>query len=160
MDRHKTINIKRNARISKPSRNNNVLLLKFADPIVQCCIFIYFIMSLDAAVLQPSYRTLFLMLIMWQYGSALVNLFYKDNKPMRIQRIVYLLAITCYMPLFFYIEKHVKEYDLVIDELENTAIHLHQTITMGVALILAFWYSIICYREVKVLLTSFRQDQE
>ena len=160
--RYKTVKKKRGIKINRQSKTNNILMLKLADPIIQCIIFIYFIYCLDSDVIAPSYRTVLLLLVAWQAMSVFANMFYKDNKALRTERLVFLVVDGCYMAVFFLMEKLVipkKEISFGINELDDHYIHLYQTILMTGALIIAFWYNLICYREVKSLLSGVSQDR-
>lgn len=158
MSRQRTVKIKRGSKIYTQNRNNNVLILKVADPLVQVFIFIYFLYCLNAEVLEPSYRTVLLMLVAWQMCSAVLNFFYKDPKAQKVQRMIYLALNVCYMAAFFYLEKHLKDVSFGINETDDPFIHLQQVVLMGIALIIAFWYNIICYKEVRGLLGGTSRD--
>ncbi len=155
MSSQRTVKIKRGTKIRRQS-NNNAMIFKLADPIIQCCIFVYFLYCLDAAIREPSYRTVLLGLIAYQYGSAVLNflLMYRDPRLFRKERIIHIITISCYMPIFFFAEKHVKEYSFGINELDRPYIHLFQSIFMGIAIVIAFWYFYICYREIRNMLSG------
>jgi len=152
------VKIKRGRRYARQRGSNNVLILKLADPIIQCCIFIYFLFCLDVSSATP-YRSVLLGLIGYQYVSSILNFFFKDPKVLRKERIAHLIVITCYLPLFFFMEKNVKEFDFGINETDSPYIHLFQTIRMGIALAIAFWYFYICSREVRGLLASVTKEE-
>jgi len=159
MSRHKPVNIKRGIKINRQSQNSNVLLLKLVDPIGQFAIFIYFLYCLDANVFQPSYRSVLLMLVAWQMVSACCNLFYKDTKALRRERLAYIAVNVCYMALFFFLEKILPDKTIGINELDDPYIHVYQVVLMGGVFIIAFWYNVICYREVKSLLSGASKNR-
>lgn len=155
---YKSVHIKRGIKIRRQS-NNNVVIFKIADPIVQFGIFIYFLYCLDSNVQQPSYRTVLLLLVGWQIGSAFLNFFYRDTKALKTERLIYLAINISYMALFFFLEKYLPEKIFGINETDVPFIHRNQIFLMGGALIIAFWYNIICYREVKGLLSNITEER-
>ena len=144
--------------MQKQLKSSNVFMVKLFDPIVQVLIFVYFLYCLDAQANGLSYRTILFVLVGWQTISALFNLFLNDPKLLTKQRIAYLILNICYMATFFYIEKHVPEKDFGINETDIPYLHRNQTILMGGAIIIAFWYNVICYREIKGLMAGARKD--
>jgi len=159
MSRKRSAKIRRSSKITGRLKNSNVMVLKLVDPIVQSFIFIYFVYCLDSAVVEPSYRTVLLVLLSWQLLSAFLNFFLKDPKLLKTERTSFVLIIIVYMVMFFYVEGHVKERYIGINETDIPNIPLHQTILMVGAVILSFWYTIICYREIKSLLNSPNKNQ-
>ena len=155
---YKSVRIKRGIKIRRQS-NNNVVILKIGDPVVQFGIFIYFLYCLDSEVQQPSYRTVLLLLVGWQLMSAIANFFYRDTKALNTERLIYLAVNIGYMALFFFLEKHLPEKNFGINETDAPFIHRNQIILMGGALIIAFWYNILCYREVKGLLSNMTEER-
>ena len=158
MSRHKPIQIKRGAKMQKQLKSSNVFLIKLIDPIVQCLVFVYFLYCLDAEANGPSYRAVLLFLIGWQTVSALFNLFLNDPKLLKGQRLAYLIVNVCYMAAFFFIESHFSEKDFGINETDIPFLHRNQTLLMGGAIIIAFWYNVTCYREIKGLLAGANRD--
>jgi hypothetical protein len=61
------------------------------------------------------------------------------------------------MVLFFYLERHLKDKLIAIDETEEPYIHVYQSILMSGAVLLAFWYNVICYREIKSMLSGMKK---
>ncbi len=153
--RYRSVNIKRGTKIRRQS--NNIVIFKFVDNIVQFGIFIYFLYCLDSDA-QTSYRSVFLLLVVWQIMSAFANLFYRDIKALRTERLIYLAVNICYMALFFFLEQHLPEKKYGINEMDVPFIHRNQTFLMGGALIIAFWYNIICFREIKSLFAGVSKD--
>ena len=102
-----------------------------------------------------------LMLVAWQIMSALANFFYRDTKALRTERLIYLAVNLFYMGLFFFLEKRLagKEINFGINETDQPYIHLYQTLLMSGVVIIAFWYNIICYREVKSLMSGVSKDR-
>ena len=133
-------------------------MIKLFDPIVQVIIFIYFLYCLDAEANGVSYRTILFVLIGWQTISALFNLFLNDPKLLKRQRVAYLIVNILFMAAFFFIESHVKEKDFGINETDIPFIHRNQTILMGGAIIIAFWYNVLCYKEIKSLMAGANKD--
>ena len=127
------------------------MLLKLIDPIGQSVLIVFFLYCIDAEK-TISYRSVLMILVAWQIISVFINFFLGELKLLKNERILYLVTITLYMTFFFLFEHHVKEQFIALDEGVKATIPLHRVITMSIAIIIAFWYNIICYREIRTLL--------
>lgn len=152
MSSHRHSRSKRNTRAKNPEKSNNILLLKVVDPIVQSALLVFFLYCIDSEKHFP-YRTVLLFLIGWQIVSVLINFFLKGLKLLTIERVLYFATIIVYLIFFFFVERHVKEQFVPLDEGVKATIPIRRVIVMSIGVIIAFWYTFICYREVRSLLT-------
>lgn len=158
MSRHKPVKIKRSAKLNRQIKNSNELVFKLIDPIAQFLIFVYFLYALDSEQVGVSYRGILLKLVGWQVISAVINFFFTDPKILKTQRVAYIVVNTLYMAFFFYAESHFKETYFGINETDPAIIPLNQSLLIAGAIIIAFWYNIICYREVRSMLAGANKD--
>jgi len=127
----------------------NVEFLKLIDPLGQSLLFILFGYSLDSGI---SYHMVLLMLACWQLLSWAIHFFIKSFKVLKNERFFYIISSLVYLLVYVYITKKVKEnYIAVRDPQGLTQYPLHEIILVSIGLIIAFWYYVICFREVKVL---------
>jgi hypothetical protein len=152
MSSHRHSSSKRNTKAKNHGKSNNVLLFKLIDPIVQSALIVFFLFCIDTEKHFP-YRTVLLFLIGWQIVSVLINFLLRKLKLLTIERLLYFVTIILYLIFFFFVERHVKEQFVPLDEGIKAAIPIRRVIVMSIGVIIAFWYTFICYREVRSLLT-------
>lgn len=152
MSRSRSVKIRRSAKVTNHLKNNNIVLLKLFDPIIQSVIFIIFLYCLDSESHGISYRSILLLLVAWQLASSFLNFFLKDPKLLKMERISYVIVMTIYMIIFFIVERRVKEHYIGINETDIPNIPVYQASLMTGVVIITFWYNIICYREIRSLL--------
>lgn len=157
MNRSKSIRIRRSSKVTKQLSNNNILLFKLFDPIVQSAIIIFFIYCLDAEVQQPSYRLVLRLVVVWQLTSSFLNFFLRDPKLLVKERIAFVFAMVFYLIMFFFVERSIKESYIGINE-KDANIPVHQALLMAGLVILTFWYNVTCYREIKSLLGGVNRN--
>jgi len=148
MSSNRTRSGKPSSRGSKVKKNNNIQLFKLLDPIGQSIFFVFFLYTLDAQNHFPYKRALFI-LVTWQLVSVIINFFLVHLKQLRLERLLYLVTMVIYLVVFFYLNKHVKENFVALDEGLKANVPIHQVIIMTVGMIIAFWYNVICYREFR-----------
>jgi hypothetical protein len=138
---------------NKLAKNNNITLLKLLDPVVQSVLIVLFLYCIDDEKLFP-YRIIFFILLIWQAVSALLNFLLTGMKLLTNERTIYLATMCIYMLFFFFFERHVKEHFVAFDEISKPNIPLYRLITMTIAMAIAFWYNLICYREIRTMLSG------
>ncbi len=138
-------------KVNKLTRNNNIQLFKLIDPIIQSVLFIVFLYCLDSQS-HFSYRTIMLITIAWQLLSAFVNFIINDPKQLKLQRASYLVVIALFLVVYFYFERNTIETMIPLDQGLKPTIPLKQVILMSIAMIIAFWYNVICYREIRTIM--------
>lgn len=138
---------------SRHLKYSNVMVLKLVDPIVQSLLFILFIYSLDTSA-EFSYRQALNLLVGWQIVSSIANLFFNPPNQLRTERLICLLLIIIYMPVFFYFQRHLKEVWVQLRQAlyDDPTIPLYDIILESIAIIIAFWYYTICFREIRMLM--------
>ena len=141
-------------RINRRKVTNNLLVFKLMDPIVQSLLFIYLIYSIDTDSEVP-YHTVFLLLFSLQIVSLLVNFFIIEENQLKKERVFYLGVITLYIFSFFLIRKTVnpKYIDVIIGS-GPVKMDLNELILMSAAMVISFWYFVICFREIRGLLKA------
>lgn len=139
-------------------RANNILVAKLVDPVVQSLLFVFFIYCLDSDVDTMQYQTVITIIVFWQVISCVVNFILNHPEQMKVQRIMALIAMIVYYMAARYIMAHVQERQVVISLLNNVTINLYEAIIETGALVIAFWYYIICFREIRAMLTSVTNE--
>jgi hypothetical protein len=129
------------------------MVAKLVDPIVQSLLIILFVLTLDTDFDFSPRRALY-MIIGWQILSAVVNFILNVPTQLRRERIVYLVTIVLYMPLFFYLERHVNEIWITVRHGDDPTIPVYRIIFESVAIVISFWYYVICFREIRTMMGS------
>ena len=136
---------------NKLNKSHNIQLYKLIDPIVQSVLFIVFLYCLDAQS-HLSYRLIMLIALGWQMLSCVVNYLINDTHQLKIQRTGFLILAVIYLFVYYYIQHNVPETMIAPDKGFKATIPLKQVILMTVAMVLAFWYNVICYQEIRKIL--------
>ena len=84
----------------------NVEFFKLIDPVGQSLLFILFGYSLDSGI---SYNMVLLMLAAWQFASWGIHFFLKSVKLLKNERLMWLVTAIIFLPVYFYISRHVAE---------------------------------------------------
>ena len=126
----------------------NAEFFKLIDPIGQSLLFILFGYSLDSGI---SIHIIFLMLIGWQIASCAIHFFIKSSvKLLKNERSLYILTIAIYLPVYIYVTGKLKESFIEVRDARGLArFPAHEIIFTTIGLGIAFWYYIICFREIK-----------
>jgi hypothetical protein len=138
-------------------KSNNVMVIKLVDPIIQSLLFILFVYSLDTSA-EFNYRKALYMIIGWQLISSVFNFIINPPNILKKERLIYLVVICLYMPCFFYIEAHVTEVWLTLRPGDNPDIPLYDLILESIAGLIAFWYYVICFREIREMMGKIYAD--
>jgi hypothetical protein len=131
-------------------KNSNIQIFKLIDPVFQSALMIFFLFSLDTEK-SFSYRTALMLIIGWQVFSIFIHLLFTDTKLLRKERLFCFILIVLYFALHFYFEKNGNEQFFALNEYETPTIPLYSMALASYAILLAFWYNVICYREFKTL---------
>lgn len=123
-------------------------MFKLLDPVAQSLGIIFFIYCLDAHTHIP-YKWVLLVLIGWQLLSVLINFFFWNLKLLKIERILFLVSMVVYLGIFSFIERNVQENFVPLDAGLKPTVPMNRVILMTVGVIIAFWYTVICYREFR-----------
>lgn len=123
-------------------------MFKVFDPIVQSLLIVYFLYSLGSPGGIP-YTTLFFVIIGIQVVSAILNFFFQDPKISKNLRGVYLAIITFFLIFYAYFQNSVKERYIALDVGDAPTLPLHETVLMSVGILIAFAYTVLCYKELK-----------
>lgn len=134
--------------VSSNKKGSNHQMIKLLDPLVQSALFIFFIFSLDAQTHFP-YRYILALLISWQMLSAIINLIFFNQKQLLTERIAFLVTILVYAGYFLYSLRSAHENNPTNGTNFTTSGSTSQIILFSVGVLLAFWYTILCYREFK-----------
>jgi len=156
MSRQKHLSKKKNPGTRKNLKNNNVYVFKLADPVIQSLIFIFLIYSIDSEDATPV-RLVYYCLCGWQLLSWVINLFIRSIKQLTGERIFFLGTELIFLAIYFFVKKVVHEKNIHFMSAEDT-IPLYEVILLTCALLIAFWYFFICYREVRDLLKTEKGD--
>lgn len=134
------------------------MVVKLVDPIIQSLLFILFLLSLDTDF-DFSPRKALYMIIAWQIASAVMNFVLNAANQLRKERIAYLITTILYTPLFLFLERHVNEIWLTARYGEDPSIPVYQIIFESVAIIISFWYYVICFREIRGMIGKTSADE-
>lgn len=152
--------MKKRARYSKSKsqrksrKQNNFLLFKIIDPVIQSGLYVYIIYyGLDPSYYNP-FDKLMLLLPVVQLVSAIVNLFIKEKGLAQGKRVFFLVLMVAYTVGFHLAIRKIKEVYVGLDETETPTIPLYLTIFSVVSFVISFWYTVVCYIEIKGLLDS------
>lgn len=143
----------------KRIKTNYVTVFKLADPIIQGMLFIFFVYSLDEDFREVSYRTLLMLIIGIQLLSLVVNLLFNPPELLKKERLVYAGTIIAYLVLSWFITRNFKENYLEIRHGDFPKLPLREVILDTTAIIVSFWYNIICFREIKTMLKNFDEEE-
>jgi hypothetical protein len=138
-------------------RSGNVRIFKVVDPILQAVLIVSFICcDVDGTFYGFSYLSIVYALAGLQFISSIANLFFKKEEYgiLTISHIIYAIVIVPFM--YFY---HSKDFT------DNAAIPfgfgyipwIYTTLNVCVV-VLAFWYNIVCLREVKTMFKSYNEE--
>ncbi len=153
---------KRSSRRSKPRGNsiakaNNIRVFKLIDPICQSLLIIFCIYCLDSDSDTP-YQTILQIIVGWQVLSCLANFFLNPPDLLKKERVAWLITIVLYMVVYYLVGGHVKEQYIVVKQANNLTITLYDSILEAGAMIISFWYYVICFREIRGMLTSVTNE--
>jgi hypothetical protein len=137
-------------------RNNNVLVFKIVDPAVQGLLFVLYLLNLDTESDQP-YFLILLGLVFLQIISSIINFAVNPPDINKRQRIYYLIALT--FGIIFYLAFKGEVYFALKRGMPEN-IRFYEIIREGIIVIIAFWYNIICFTEIKASLKSWNNDEE
>lgn len=135
----------------------NILVFKSIDPVLQSLLFVFFLYCIDSETDIP-HRDILLYLSGWQLISGIVNFFIKDPEQLRTQRLVCMVTIVAYMTFFTYFVNNVPEHMIALSKTDKPNYPLHEILLSGIALVIAFWYNLICYRELRAMLKGADGD--
>jgi len=134
----------------------NVDFFKLIDPVGQSLLFILFGYSLDSGI---SYNMVLLMLAAWQLASWGIHFFFRSVKLLKNERLVWVLCAIIFLPLYYYISRHIPEKFIEVrDPMGLTRYPEHEIMLVAIGLIIAFWYYVICFREVRIIFKKFSAD--
>ncbi len=136
----------------------NIRLFKTTDPIVQSVLFIVFMGSIVSSV---PYKAVFLVLFSWQLLSAAAHFFFRRTTMLRTQRKAHMIVALAYVAAYIYVsvavpEKYVQ--DLTARGMEQFPVYSITLVALG--LCICFWYSVICFREIKRILKKTHGPSE
>ncbi len=137
-------------------RNNNVLVFKIVDPAVQGILFVLYLINLDTESDNP-YFLILLGLVLLQIASNIINFVINPPDINKKQRIYYFFAMA-FGIAFYFLFKGELYLSLKRGMPEN--IRFYEIIREGVIVIIAFWYNVICFREIKTSLKSWNDEEE
>lgn len=138
-------------------RANNILLFKLVDPICQSLLLIFLIYCMDSDT-ETSYQTVLDILVGWQILSAIANFILKPADSLKQQRISFLVTICVYLGLTMVILRGVTEKVILIKQANNLSLPLYASIAALGTMILCFWYYVICFKEIRSMLTSVTNE--
>lgn len=149
---------KKRSRGNRHKRANNILVFKLVDPIFQSLLFILFIYSIDTDYINNGgipYRTILMALIGLQFLSFVINFFIKEETQLKNERLLYLATLVIYFLSFYFIQRMVNpKYIEVITGMGKEKLDFTEIALMTVAIIISFWYFVICFREIRDMLKS------
>jgi hypothetical protein len=141
----------------KRSNSINILVFKSIDPVIQSLLIIFFLYCLDVET-EYSHQTVLLYIVGWQIASAIINFFISDPKQLKTERLVCLVVLVVYMPCYYFFLTHVTEKFIAINKVETPTLPLYEIIITAFVLLIAFWYNVICYREIKSMLKGVNNE--
>ena len=141
------------SRGSQITRANNILVFKLIDPICQSLLFIFFIYCLDSDT-EIQYQGILQIIVGWQILSCIANLLLNPPDQLKKGRLAFLVIIIVYMISSHFILTHVTEKIIVLKQTIKVSLPLYESISEAGTMILSFWYYVICFREIRAMLTS------
>ena len=145
------------SRSSQITRANNVLVFKLVDPIIQSLLFILFIYCLDSDT-EIQYQLILTLIVGWQILSCIANLFFNPPDQLKKGRMAFLITIVLYMTCAHFFLTNVHEKVVVITLANNIPINVYESIIQTITMIISFWYYVICFREIRAMLTSVNNE--
>jgi hypothetical protein len=135
------------------TKANNVLVFKLVDPIIQSLLIIFFVYCLDSDT-DIQYQGILQIIIGWQILSCIANFFLNPPDLLKKERIAWFIIILLYSGLYYFVGNHVHERFIVVKQANNSTIPLYDSIFEIGGMIISFWYYVICFREIRAMLTS------
>jgi hypothetical protein len=134
-----------------------VKIFKIADPIFQSVLLILLAYSFD----YTDYYKYFLPAILgWQMVSSIVHFFIRSKSKKKVERLIYFILVSFSVWVLFYFRTHMADpaYKNFMQAtwLEIPVPELCFVVTEGV---FAFWYYLICFREIRSVLKKFRTEE-
>ena len=132
-----------------------VKIFKILDPVLQSVFLILYFFYTDTNVKGTKYHLIIMTLLRWQTVSALIQIFIKFHKKLKLERWLFIAAVF----VFFYLYKKInlgfdESYLSVVTGRGPTKIGAHDFALMAFGIGLGFWYYVICFREVNALLNK------
>ncbi len=120
---------------------------KITDPIVQTILFLVFTWCLNINV---GYRVVFYLLLLWQLMSALLHLTFKKITKLKKERKIHLVAFSIYLALYFVVIVFFPA-QYVNEQFADgfVKIPVYDLVFISLGMVICFWYSVICFREIK-----------
>lgn len=138
-------------KVNKVTKSNNIQLYKLIDPIVQSVLFVVFLYCLDAQS-HLSYKLVMFITLGWQLQSVAVNFLINDPKQLKLQRTGFTVVVLGFIGVYYAMTHNTTETMVALDNGLKPNIPLKQVILMTVALVIAFWYNVICYKEIRTIM--------
>jgi len=136
------------------------MVYKLVDPAVQSILFILLIYTTDTNrgdgdIIKVAYPTVFKMLLGVQLFSVAVNFFLGELNVFKFERLAYLGSLIAFFIIRAVISNFQERY---LELFAGTNLPLKETFIMVMGSALAFWYFVICFREIRNLLK--REDDD
>lgn len=131
-----------------------IRFFKIADPIIQSLLFMLFTYAIysDEPYYVP-YKLAFNLLLFWQLISAVAHQYFKRTTKLKKQRKYHLITVSVYLVLYLLISFIIPE-RIVEDRVSDGTLRIpiYSIGIVAVGLGICFWYSILCFREIKRIL--------
>lgn len=133
---------------------NNIQLFKTIDPLFQSVLFLLFTYSLNN--LDPkidhffSDKIIFEVLLGWQIISAILHKFFRKTSMLKKQRKAYLIVVASFTLIYIAVSLFIPEVyvqDLNVDGFVQIPVYRVSMVAAGMCI--CFWYSVICFREIR-----------
>ena len=133
-----------------------IRLFKIIDPIFQSLLFMVFTYAIySVPPYELSYRVPFVILMLWQLFSALAHLSFKRVTKLKQQRKYHLSVFSVFLLIYFIYSVFIPE-KFVEDRVPDGTVQipLYSMVLAAIGLGVCFWYSIICFREIRRILNK------
>jgi hypothetical protein len=145
-------------RRNSTARTNKIFVLKLVDPIIQSLLFILYIYCLDSTTELP-HEVIFYFILGWQILSGATNLLTDPPDQLKKARIAFTITLVLYTLICSIVLQLVQEKNISIQQPNVMTIPLHEAIFETGGIIISFLYYIICFREIRTILTRMSEQR-
>lgn len=124
-----------------------IRLFKTLDPVFQSLLFVLFTFCLSGTL---PYMWVFATLFIWQLVSAIAHTTFRRTTMLKKQRKYHLIVAAVYVVIFIAVSFLLPERYFVDRSPEGIIkLPIHQILLVAVGMGVSFWYSVICFREIR-----------
>ena len=126
----------------------NIQTIKLVDPIVQSLLFVLFAYSLDGG----NYVTPMLLIMAWVVVSSAVHVFLDFSRKKIVERAINFILVVIFLAVWFLTRNNKEHFIETIGGDGPMEVPIRQTIMVSLGIAIAFWYYVICFREVRYII--------